>query len=641
MEVADGDVSGRRPVRLSGSVPGSARRSPELSVWSAAREAPERIALVRANQAPANHAGGNQAQGERTMTWAELAERVNRLRAAVNERLEERHKRSEEHPEARARPVVAVVGGVGFETVRTVLALLEDRVSFVLLHPRWRRAERERALAMSGASLVIEEDGKPRMLPPAGTAAAAGAARAACVMGAAVSPGSSGGPAAAGSACSKNENPLGGGAVVVFTSGSTGRPRGAVLGHAALRASAAAHIAVFGEQPDDRWLLSLPVAHVGGLMIVVRSLLARRTIVLSGRQPNGSFDAEAALRTIDRHRVTLLSVVPTMLGRLLDGGVDAGVGGHGRTKGPPASLRAVLVGGAAAPPALMARARRLGWPVLATYGLTEACSQVATEIATGAAAEAARVDREAGTAGTKRPGETFGGAGKPLPGVEVRIASPDGPDGSAGSIRIRGPMLFDGYLGDEPREPLHRPFDEDGWFDTGDVGALDDSGRLGIVGRRSDRIVTGGENVDPTEVEAAVVEWPGAAAACVVGVDDDVWGERVGAVVVGSDGFENAGGLPALQEHLRVRLAAFKRPRRWKVVDCLPAAASDKVDREACRALLVGSGGADPGDTGSAGVDSAGVSAARCRSKGALPTSALRSGMEVGNAAGKGPSCGW
>ena len=602
---------------LSGTVPGSARRSPELSVRAAAREAPERIALVQGSQAQGSHAGADQAEGERTMTWAELAERVNRLRAAVNERLEERRKRSEEHPEARARPVVAVVGGVGFETVGTVLALLEDRVSFVLLHPRWRRAERERALATSGASLVIEEDGKPRMLPPAGTAAAAG------------------------SACSENENPLGAGAVVVFTSGSTGRPRGAVLGRAALRASAAAHIAVFGEQPDDRWLLSLPVAHVGGLMIVVRSLLARRTIVLSGRQPNGSFDAEAALRTIDRHRVTMLSVVPTMLGRLLDGGVDAGVGGHGCTKGPPASLRAVLVGGAAAPPALMARARRLGWPVFATYGLTEACSQVATEIATGAAAEAARVDREAGTADTKRPGETFGGSGKPLPGVEVQIASPDGPHGSTGSIRIRGPMLFDGYLGDEPKEPLHRPFDEDGWFDTGDVGALDDSGGLSILGRRSDRIVTGGENVDPTEVEAAVVEWPGAAAACVVGVDDDVWGERVAAVVVGSDGFENAGGLPALQEHLRARLSAFKRPRRWKVVDRLPAAASDKVDREACRALLLGSGGADPGDTGSTGVDSAGVSAARFRSKGAPPTSALRSGMEVGNAAGKGSSCGW
>lgn len=490
---------------------GSMGGSMELSVLSAAREAPERVALV---------------DGEEVLTWAELAARVGRLRAAVRGHLRERL-----DLEGAAQPVAAVVGGVGSETVRALLALLEDRVPFVLLHPRWRRSERNRALAMSGASLVIEADGRLNALP---TDAA-------------------------------NGNPLGAGAAVVFTSGSSGRPRGAVLGHAALGASAKAHTRVFGWRQDDRWLLGLPTAHVGGLMIVVRSLLARRTIVLSGRPPDGSFDAEAALQTIDRCRVTLLSVVPTMLGRLLDGCKGA----------PPPSLRAVFVGGAPAPPALMARARRRRWPVFATYGLTEACSQVAAE----------------------RPGETFGGAGAPLPGVEVRTSSPGG--GNAGAIRIRGAMLFDGYLGCEPNAPLDRPFDEDGWFDTGDIGVLDVAGRLRILGRRSDRIVSGGENVDPTEVEAAVVDWPGAAAACVVGVNDEVWGERVAAVVAGSGAFEAAGGLAALEEHLRTRLAGFKRPRCWKVVDRLPTAPSGKVDRQACRALLVES--ADIRSGGAAG----------------------------------------
>lgn len=475
----------------------------ELSVRSAALEAPERLALV---------------QGAKAVTWAELAERGDRVRAAV-----------QEHVEAVARPVVAVVGGMGVETVRAVLALLEDRVSFVLLHPRWRRAERDRALAMSGAALVIEDDGR-LTAPPAGAA---------------------------------SESSLDPAAVVVFTSGSTGRPRGAVLSHAALSASSEAHSGAFGWRQDDRWLLSLPVAHVGGLMIVVRSLLARRTIVLGGREADGSFDAEGTLRTIDRRRVTLLSVVPTMLGRLLDG----------REGGPPESLRAVLVGGAPAPAALMARARRRRWPVFATYGLTEACSQVATE----------------------RPREPFGGAGEALPGVEVRIASPTR---SAGSIQIRGAMLFDGYLGCEPNAPLNRPFDGDGWFDTGDVGELDVSGRLRVLGRRSDRILTGGENVDPAEVEAAVVEWPGAAAACVVGVDDEVWGERVAAVVVGSGAFAAAGGLAALEAHLRDRLAGFKRPRRWKVVDRLPLAPSGKVDRGACRVLVLESANACSGGAG-------------------------------------------
>ena len=473
----------------------------ELSVRSAAREAPERVALVH---------------GEKAVTWAELAARADHVRAAV-----------QEHLEAILRPVVAVVGGMGGETVAAVLALLDGRVSFVLLHPRWRGVERDRALLMSGASLVIEEDGRLTVLP-------AGAGNETSVVGS--------------------------GSVVVFTSGSTGRPRGAVLSQAALRASAAAHSAVFGWRQDDRWLLSLPVAHVGGLMIVVRSLLARRAIVLGGREPGGSFDGDAVLGTMERRRVTLLSVVPTMLGRLLDG----------RKGRPPGSLRAVLVGGAAAPAVLMARARRRRWPVFATYGLTEACSQVATE----------------------RPRAPFGGAGEPLPGVELRISSRDE---MAGSIRIRGPMLFDGYLGCEPNAPLDRPFDADGWFDTGDVGALDVSGRLHILGRRSDRIVTGGENVDPAEVEAAVVEWPGAKAACVVGVEDGEWGERVAAVVVGSGTFAAAGGLGALEAHLCARLAGFKRPRSWKVVDRLPLAPSGKVDREACRGLLVESDNACSG----------------------------------------------
>ncbi len=441
------------------------------------------------------------------LTWTELAERADRVVASVERRLE------------RARhQVVGVVGGMGVETVTAILALLEDRVPFVLLHPRWRRAERDRALAMSGASLVIEDDGAVTTLP--GAAA--------------------------------KESPLGGHAVVVFTSGSTGRPRGAVLGHAALCASAEAHTAVFGWREDDRWLLSLPTAHVGGLMIVVRSLLARRTIVLGGREAEGTFDAEGALRTIERHRVTLLSVVPTMLGRLLDRG-------EGRS---PASLRAVLVGGAPASPALMARARRRRWPVLATYGLTEACSQVATQ----------------------RPREALWGVGAAVPGVEVRIVPSDG---AGGSVRIRGAMLFDGYLGSEPDAPLVRPFDADGWFDTGDLGVVDGVGRLRILGRGSDRILTGGENVDPAEVEAAVVEWPGAEAACVVGLDDDEWGERVAAVVVDAGCFEAAGGLAALEDHLRAHLAGFKRPRSWRVVEGLPLLPSGKVDRRACRLLLV------------------------------------------------------
>ena len=472
------------------------------------------------------------------MTWAELAVRADRFRAAVGVRLE-----------SPSSQVVAVVGGMGIETVVALLALLEDRAPFVLLHPRWSRAERDRAMAMAGASLLIESDGA-LAAPPAGAVAV--------------------GSGAAGT----------GGAVIVFTSGTSGLPRGAVLGHKALRASSQAHTAVFGWKDEDRWLLSLPAAHVGGLMIVVRSLMARRTIVLGGRDTGGAFDPHRTLGTVARDRVTLLSVVPTMLGRLLDAGGP-----------PPPSLRAVLVGGAPASPALMLRARQRGWPVFATYGLTEACSQVATEASEGVD----EVDSDAlGAPAPGAAGRAKGaGVGPPLPGVEVRIAPADAvaTSGSpvaarSGSIQVRGSVLFDGYLGVEAGAPLRRPFDADGWFDTGDLGALDESGRLWVIGRRADRILTGGENVDPAEVEAAVAEWPGATAACVVGLEDEEWGERVAAVVARTAGFEEAGGLAGLKRHLRARLAGFKRPRCWQVVERLPAAPSGKVDRRACFRLL-------------------------------------------------------
>jgi O-succinylbenzoic acid--CoA ligase len=448
----------------------------------------------------------------------ELARQVDRTRDALRRRLD-----------GVAAPVVAVVGGAGPETVATLLALLEDRVSFVLIHPRWTRAERDRAIAMAGACVCVE----------------------------------SGGALATGPAPAAVSSPsVGRGAAIVFTSGTTGRPRGAVLSRAALRASALAHGRVLGWGADDRWLLSLPTAHVGGLMIVVRCLHARRTVVVGGRRASGSFDAGETLRVVERDRVTLLSVVPTMLARLLQA-----------TGRPPPSLRAVLVGGAGAAPALMERARESGWPVFATYGLTEACSQVATE----------------------RPGETPGGVGTPLPGVEVRVAARDG---TAGTIEVRGDVLFDGYLGLEPCAPLERPFEADGWFDTGDLGAIGEDGLLRVVGRRSDRIVTGGENVDPAEVEAAVLEWAGAAAACVVGLEDEEWGERVGAVLVPAAAFEALGGLAGLGRHLGGHLAGFKRPRCWSVVDGLPLAASGKVDRSACVRLLVDSPSPPPGQAG-------------------------------------------
>lgn len=324
-----------------------------------------------------------------------------------------------------------------------------------------------------------------------------------------------------------DEGPL----AVLYTSGSTGRPKGVVLSRRAFVASARASAANLGWEPDDRWLLRLPIAHVGGLSILTRCLLAHRPVVLA-------LDADdAALHaTLERERVTLVSLVPTLLQRLLDHGAP-----------PPPRLRALLLGGAPASPGLLGRAADQGWPVLTTYGLTEACSQVTTQ-----------------PLGTTNRGHL--GAGRPLPGIDVKV------DGS-GEIHVRGDVLCSGYF---PSGAHPVPFDREGWLATGDRGWLDSAGNLHVVGRREDRIITGGENVDPVEVEHALEARPGVRQACVFGVPDPEWGEVVCAALVGDE--EDV--LQALEDVSNL-LAPFKRPRRFARLDALPLTGSGKVDRPA------------------------------------------------------------
>jgi len=183
---------------------------------------------------------------------------------------------------------------------------------------------------------------------------------------------------------------------------------------------------------------------------------------------------------------------------------------------------------------------------LTTYGLTEACSQATTQ-----------------QPGTVNRGQL--GAGPPLPGVELRISDDDG-------IQLRGPTLFSGYLPASDRST----FLDDGWFPTGDRGRLDEAGNLHVLGRRTDRIVTGGENVDPVEVEQALESLPGVVQASVFGVPDEKWGEVVCAAVVAVGPTPE---LAAAVAELRGRLAPFKLPRRIARLDALPLNATGKVDR--------------------------------------------------------------
>ena len=304
-------------------------------------------------------------------------------------------------------------------------------------------------------------------------------------------------------------------AAVILTSGSTGAPKAVELTSAALFASATACLARIAAGPDDRWLCCLPLHHIAGLQVLLRARLAEPAAVV-----HPSFDVSAVAGEAG---VTLLSLVPTMLARLLDAGADVG------------RFRRILLGGAPPAPSLLTRARRAGARVVVTYGMTE----------------------------------TGGGCvydGRPLDGVEVAV-------GSDGRIRVRGPVLFRGYRGDPAA--THNAL-RDGWLATADLGRLTAEGELVVLGRADDVIITGGENVRAGEVAAALAEHPAIDEAAVVGRADPEWGQRVVAFVVASS---PAPTLDEVRAFIRTRLSAAHAPGELVVVDRLPRLGSGKVDR--------------------------------------------------------------
>jgi o-succinylbenzoate---CoA ligase len=331
---------------------------------------------------------------------------------------------------------------------------------------------------------------------------------------------------------------------VLFTSGTTGQPKGARLSVRAFLASAAASRANLGATADDRWLCNLPLFHVGGLAMAVRCALDGAALVVHRR-----FEAARTARALSEEGITHASLVARTLALAL----EAGAG--------PGTLRAVLLGGGPLPALLAGQARRAGLPVLQTYGLTEACSQVATQ----------RPDEADGTT-----------AGPALPGLALRIAAADDSPvrpGEAGEIHVQGPTVMAGYLDDA--EASARAL-AGGWLHTGDVGSLDGQGRLSVLARRLDLILSGGENVYPAEVEAVLSTHPAVAEAAVVGRPDAAWGEVPVAAVVLRPGARADG----LLEWARGRLARFKVPAEVVAVTALPRTAAEKVDRAALRGVL-------------------------------------------------------
>jgi O-succinylbenzoic acid--CoA ligase len=308
-------------------------------------------------------------------------------------------------------------------------------------------------------------------------------------------------------------------ALVLFTSGTTAAPRPVALTYDNLLRSALGSAVALGLDPAERWLCALPLAHIGGLSVVVRSAIYGTTAVL-----HDGFDAERVREALGRDRITLVSLVPTMLARLLDAGLETAP-----------SLRAILLGGGPATADLLERARERGLPVAQTYGLTEACSQVTTS--------------------TPDEPDT---AGWPLPGTQVRLGDDE-------EILVRGPTVAPAAAA------------RDGWLRTGDLGRIDDRGRLTVTGRLADTIVSGGENVAPSEVEAVLVAHPSVADAAVHARPDPEWGEAVVATVVLARG-EHAG-EGELRDHCRAHLAPFKVPKAIAFADSLPRTSSGKLLR--------------------------------------------------------------
>mgnify|MGYP006287179141 CR=1 FL=1 len=335
---------------------------------------------------------------------------------------------------------------------------------------------------------------------------------------------------------------------VMYTSGTTGEPKPVPLTWQNHVSSALGSVFNLGTDDADDWLCCLPLYHVGGLSILVRSVIYGTSFTVTR-----GFDVDEVGYLIQKKGITLASFVPTMLERIME---------H-RPRISPGALRAVLLGGAPAREALVERALLAGFPVLQTYGMTEACSQLTT----------------------MPPGhelEKLGSSGTPLFQAKIAIRDENGEaldDGEVGDIWAAGPMVMRGYL---RRPEATDQVMDDGWLKTGDCGRLDADGYLWVEARRDDLIISGGENVYPREVEQVLAAHPQVDDVTVVGLEDEEWGQVVAAAIVA----EGTPDFDALEAFCRERLAAFKVPRRWVVLDEFPRTAAGKKKRGAIRAAF-------------------------------------------------------
>ncbi len=336
---------------------------------------------------------------------------------------------------------------------------------------------------------------------------------------------------------------------IVQTSGSEGEPKGVCLTFTNHLSNALASALNLGVRPNDRWLLNLPMDRIGGLAIVMRAAVYGTTVVIHDR-----FDADQVWRSIDDDDVTQLSCVATTLRRILDAAPE---------RQCPTHVRILMVGGGPVSESLMDEARRRGFPILPTYGLTETSSQIAT--LSPVSPESKRYT-----------------AGVALPLADVEIRDEPGspvPPGATGRINVRGPMVANGYWAEGLR--IEHALDSQGWFATSDSGSIDEDGYLTVHGRIDNVIISGGIKIHAEEIENALMSHEAVAHAVVIPLDDAEWGQSPMAIVE-----REAGGVcdeDTLRNHLSDKLPQLSQPRRFEFVDVIPTLPSGKADRQALR----------------------------------------------------------